>query len=507
MFKKIVLSFLVTIFLLTILTPTYARAEESGEKWYAPTYEEFTKKVFGAPDSEIFGERYTMAQVFWIINSLPHVLTGSEVGSCLSGVDAVECMKNLTAERKLNGPLFALAAFTDSLLTTKPASGIEYVADRASRLHLIPRTYAQEGFGFESLSPTLQLWKVVRNFSYALLAIAMVVLALMIMFRIKLSPQTVISVQSALPRIVVALLLITFSYAIAGLLVDLMYVILGIVSLLAGGEISQLTTMELFIKLTSPATGYLMLFILIVIVVFTVLGTLGAGVATVLGGPTGIAAAGFGFFIFLFGLLAIGVALIRILWLLIKSYVTVILLIIVAPLFILIGSIQIQGGFGTWLRNLLANLIVFPLVGIMVFLANFFAIASLPADSQIASAIAGWDSINPFGFKIGLLEGSTQLPAAFGPATTPAYLGIIIGFGIVMMIPSIGNMLKEIFKTPTLPFGSEIGKTTGIPWVSTKAGVSGISAGVEKHGRDIAKHEYVDPKLIRILKSTGIIRT
>jgi len=55
-------------------------------------------------------------------------------------------------------------------------------------------------------------------------------MAFMIMFRVRISPQTVITVQSALPKIIFTLILITFSYAIAGFLIDLMYVVIGIFS-------------------------------------------------------------------------------------------------------------------------------------------------------------------------------------------------------------------------------------------------------------------------------------
>jgi hypothetical protein len=57
------------------------------------------------------------------------------------------------------------------------------------------------------------------------------------MFRVKINPQTVISVENSLPRIVVSLLMITFSFAIAGFLVDLMYFVMVLI-------ISQLSTVN-----------------------------------------------------------------------------------------------------------------------------------------------------------------------------------------------------------------------------------------------------------------------
>ena len=58
----------------------------------------------------------------------------------------------------------------------------------------------------------------------------------MIMFRMKINPQTVINIENALPRIVVAMLLITFSFAIAGFLIDMMYVLIAIIISLVSGN-------------------------------------------------------------------------------------------------------------------------------------------------------------------------------------------------------------------------------------------------------------------------------
>jgi len=43
----------------------------------------------------------------------------------------------------------------------------------------------------------------------------------MIMLRVKISPQAVVTVQSAIPKLITTLILVTFSYAIAGLVIDL----------------------------------------------------------------------------------------------------------------------------------------------------------------------------------------------------------------------------------------------------------------------------------------------
>lgn len=58
----------------------------------------------------------------------------------------------------------------------------------------------------------LNVWKVFRNLAYGILSIVMLATGIMIMLRKKLPPQLTVTAQYALPRIVLAVVLITFSY-------------------------------------------------------------------------------------------------------------------------------------------------------------------------------------------------------------------------------------------------------------------------------------------------------
>src|SRR5581483_6429401 len=79
-----------------------------------------------------------------------------------------------------------------------------------------------------SLSPLFPIWTYVRNLAYLCFVILFIFIGFMIMFRIKIKAQTVATIQNTIPRIIIAIILITFSYAIAGFLIDLMYVVIGI---------------------------------------------------------------------------------------------------------------------------------------------------------------------------------------------------------------------------------------------------------------------------------------
>ncbi|MDD3998941.1 MAG: hypothetical protein PHR98_02470, partial [Candidatus Shapirobacteria bacterium] len=104
-------------------------------------------------------------------------------------------------------------------LQTPPASGIEYIAQVRDNFLGKP-AYAQ-GVGFQGLQFLLPLWRGFRNVIYVISTIIFIVIGMMIMLRVKISPQAVITVQSAIPKLITTLILVTFSYAIAGLVIDI----------------------------------------------------------------------------------------------------------------------------------------------------------------------------------------------------------------------------------------------------------------------------------------------
>ncbi len=123
-----------------------------------------------------------------------------------------------------------------------PASGVMWAYEGLQNAGFVPKTMAAEGIGFAAIKPFSNLWKIFRDLSYMLLVIVLIAIGFMIMFRAKINPQTVISVENALPKIVISLILITFSFAIAGFLIDLMYISIGlIVSVLINDDPAKAT--------------------------------------------------------------------------------------------------------------------------------------------------------------------------------------------------------------------------------------------------------------------------
>lgn len=113
-----------------------------------------------------------------------------------------------------------------SIMASPPTSSQEYLANLGENIGLSPKpAYAQvTGSGQNVIQPVLALWQVTRNIAYTGFILVFMAAGVMIMFRQRLNPQTVIGIQQALPGIVVGLILVTFSYFIAALIVDLSFV-------------------------------------------------------------------------------------------------------------------------------------------------------------------------------------------------------------------------------------------------------------------------------------------
>lgn len=134
------------------------------------------------------------------------------------------------ADKNFNHSLFG---FLTNLLVlpyaNPPASGIYWVYSGLQNAGFVPKTYAAEGIGFASIKSLNKIWKTMRDISFMILVLVVITIGFMIMFRAKISPQAVISIENALPRIVIILILISLSFAIAGFLIDLMYLSIAII--------------------------------------------------------------------------------------------------------------------------------------------------------------------------------------------------------------------------------------------------------------------------------------
>jgi hypothetical protein len=286
------------------------------------------------------------------------------------------------------------------------------------------------------------------------------------MFRVKISPQAVITVQSALPKVVITLILITFSYAIAGFLVDLMYVVIGIISFLFAGKISSFSAQDLFKALTTERSIFSIMVYYLFTFALAAFSAFSSGWAGIFAMPIMAILA---IITIIVAIVVLFFAYFRILWLLIKTYVNIILEVVTGPIKILIGAVSPNaGGFSQWLKNMLANLAVYPTIGLM-FLLSFlflrgvfdsftilgFQITSIPAIDNLLT------NLMPFKIKGGFLgTNAWEAPLTAGEKAV-AIIYLFLSFAIVTMIPKTADIIKSMIEGKPFNYGSAIGEAVG----------------------------------------------
>lgn len=106
-----------------------------------------------------------------------------------------------------------------------PASGIAWGINSLANLGIVPKALAAPvgGIGLNAISPFYPIWSLFRNIAYLAVVLILITIGFLIMLRTKINPQTVITVENSLPKIIISLILITLSFPIAGFLIDFMY--------------------------------------------------------------------------------------------------------------------------------------------------------------------------------------------------------------------------------------------------------------------------------------------
>lgn len=361
----------------------------------------------------------------------------------IEGITVTSINSPLAQQMMKKSAVYNLSSYITAMYMNPPASTYAFVQDMGQTLGFMPKTAYAQGIGFSGLSALLPIWKVFRNMAYFLLAIVMVVIGFMVMFRKKIDPKTVVTVQNALPRIVVALLLITFSYAIVGLLIDVMYIFLVLAIQLLNSSapgvfkstvLSDYTTSGFATVWKGLFSGYnsygeLLRFL-------NPDPSQGVG-ATIVSGLGWIIEGGLLLWWFL--ALAYLFAAIRIFFMLISAYIQIIIGLLTAPLQFLLEAIPGSKSFETWIKNIFSNIIVFPITAILLMISVI------------------------------LVNSTTQL-------WTPPLLGMggrgiaaFIGLGLSLSIPSIVKSIKDALKIK--PMMSMGGGAMGIAGTATQMGI------------------------------------
>jgi hypothetical protein len=420
---------------------------------------------------------------------------GSALSCQLAGVDIMnptgKCLGfNITTNKfeyvSGNGGAIGTVASMIGVLYTPPVNTSSYVNYLAQNFGLVKPTYAQvQGTGFNQLRPLLSLWVQFRNISYLLFIFIFVLVGVAIMFRVRINPQTIMSIQNQIPKLIIGLVMITLSYAIAGVLVDLMWVSTyvsyniimtadpalnvnissvisqsplpgaqelysnggGLLNIASKASDSVNTAVKqlfsdpaispgnasvtgdackgqwIICDITNWATDN------VVGSVLKLASNPGAFFAGVVGTVVGSIV---GFLAFLIFAVVILVSLLKLWIALLKAFIMVLVDVVFAPFWILAGLVPGTNalGFGNWLRDLLGNLMAFPAVLILFLIGKVFM-------DNFSSALA---TQSPF------------IPPLVG-LNIADKIGPLIALGIIIMSPQVVDMVKKAFKSS----GSGIG--------------------------------------------------
>lgn len=352
----------------------------------------------------------------------------------------------------------------------QPADTRMFIADMLQDFGIAQPAHAQ-GLGFSALTPILEIWKIFRNIAYVIFVLIMLVIGFAIMFRKNLGGQAEVTVQQALPKIVVALLMVTFSYAIAGLLIDIMYIamfflitVFGASGLIdtqlvntAGGGVLSQNIFQVFWGLISQGfatkTGE------VVSLTIESMFAGGGGIVEFIGGRIG------GFIVGALATLVIFVALLiamfKTLFGLIKVYVEIILSIVFAPLILALGAIQ-SNAFGNWVKSLAVNLATFPVL--LVFILVGYMFIGTTSRSTTQNQIVGTAHAQ---FSSQLNEEGFVPPFIPGRGNTEAFV-LIAMIGIVLVMSEVPTLVGR-FKPKSI--FDDLG---GMAWKNAVAGEAGI---------------------------------
>ncbi len=368
-------------------------------------------------------------------------------------------------------------------LTHPPASGLAWTKITLENFGFIPKTYAYKGIGFSSIQPLISLWKIFRDIAFLILVLVIVLIGFLIMFRAKINPQTIISIENSLPKIVIALILITFSFPIAGFLIDLMNVtIVVIISLLSKNQYVNIDISSYISKvftgsfgsflgetlfkdgnvfLTGPAIlSFLPILLRIVLKIIASIAIsvviknqyeslIKEGLAKSVPFIGGLLDFLINLSIYIFknsisiilisSLLPFLISLIilftglyiyiKIIVMILKAYISNLLLIIVSPILLLFEAIPGKNTFTWWIKSLLGNLIIFPVIVTILIISRILLYA---LNDQFIS----------FPFITNIHQNS---------------LAILISFGITFLIPDIINYIRDSLGIKPSPINIGLG--------------------------------------------------
>lgn len=373
------------------------------------------------------------------------------------------------------------------LYSSPAASGIEYLAQMKDNFLNKP-VYAQ-GTGFTGLQPILPIWRGFRNLIYILFSLVFIVIGIMIMLRVKISPQAVITLESAIPKIITTLILVTFSYAIAGLLIDLSYVIqnlcIAILFQTQANGIGGTLLDRSFSEYANGGFGMIIGLMWRALPIGSSIANLGSLLLSVIGGfigGFGLIGPGGGGAVLIAGaigllILFLVILILLVVWLfkfffgLARCYVMIIFKIIIAPLEIGLGSFpNVKIGFSSWIISLIAYISVFPASYLFIIFVNIVVEKVSKASLWVPNILSSNPTTSSiaFGSFVKPAYALDQTTFTFGIYSLLGMIFALVGTAFLSKIPDIlpkilGNMKpnKDLEIGGSFASGLGVGKLIG----------------------------------------------
>ncbi|MBI2335019.1 hypothetical protein HYU96_04445 [Candidatus Daviesbacteria bacterium] len=439
-----------------------------------------------------------------LVHNLFHTFSCLSVGSSVIGQPCLTYQKGIPVLSQVNlqgGALGATTSIIGALYLNPPVRTGDYLASVGQGLGIVKEAKAQViGSGAQVLSPILTLWQVSRNIAYVFMIIIFVVIGLMVMFRNRINPQTVITAQAALPGLVIGLIMITFSYFLAGLISDMAFVgtnVVGyyfsiaqrpnaqpqiLVDKIQGQNILGLFTPftkaissssvadalnSIWDHLADPNTcrfcpwdldpqkvlTTLAAFVVSQIVMpfggmFGGPGQIVAGIISF--GGTALAPIEVASLALSFAAMAILIyAMFRLLLRLINNYLTIIFLTIIAPFHFLASALPGRQGLATnWILNMLANILAFPAVlAVLYFVAYILGPGFVqPPQSEVFQITqlnqAEPNNLTPVAQAAeGRIVNKSTFPL-FGGLDF-SFINLLLAFGALVALPAIPDIIAR----------------------------------------------------------------
>ena len=263
--------------------------------------------------------------------------------------------------------------------------------------------------GTEFFEPVRSIWTLFRDLAYAFMAVILTVLGILVMTRRRIDPRTTMTVSAALPRVAIAIILIAFSYPLAGILFDLARVLKGLIDsvfadifAVVGLNLVPVEPFQVFINIANT-------------IKITQLYTGGSGI--------------FALLVALVIIVSLFVISFSLFFTLVIRFANLFVQVIFAPFAFLWGMIPGQEDHvSRWFRSFLVNTLSFPVI---YFLINFALLIT---------------ELGRSGFEFGLPPG---LGAESWYGTERNIAGFV-AFGIVLAATKVPEMLEDAFQvTPS----------------------------------------------------------